>query len=222
MNDVTARHAMPHEEAEMLLPFLANGSLDDDERVRVEGHARACLPCRKALAEERALVEAFRADGLPAQVAADTLARVLGEVRQAGGKAAPAIHPRVAARSRWQAQAPRFALAAALLLAIGVAWQSSMQQAEAPADFRTLSRAGEQGVAHGTVFVVFEPSVPVATISRLLREVGGEVVAGPNSVGAYTLRAPGEVGNVVAALQAAPEVSFVAPASELSDKEQPQ
>lgn len=202
---------MEHDEAEMLLPFLANGSLGDDERLLVESHARGCLLCHKALTAERALVQAFRVSLMPEQIAADTFDQVLARVRRPQYSTHRSHRRDLSSARRWQSPALRFALAAALVLALGVAWQSGTLNSE-QASFRTLSRAGHSIVGTETVYVVFEPAVPVATINALLHAVGGELVAGPNSVGAYTLRVAGSVTSTIAALTAAPEVKFVAPA----------
>lgn len=50
-----------HESSWLLLPWLANGTLEGDERLRVETHLAACARCRRELARCRDLAAALRA-----------------------------------------------------------------------------------------------------------------------------------------------------------------
>ena len=48
-------HSDPHQEAQKLLPWYANGTLERAEQTRVETHLRDCAECRSELALERRL-----------------------------------------------------------------------------------------------------------------------------------------------------------------------
>ena len=50
----------PHDEAEELLPWYANGQLDEADRAKVDAHLSCCDQCRRQLALERQLIDEFQ------------------------------------------------------------------------------------------------------------------------------------------------------------------
>src|SRR5947209_3232195 len=50
----------PHDEAEELLPWYANGQLSKADRERVDAHLSSCAHCREQLALERRLMHEFQ------------------------------------------------------------------------------------------------------------------------------------------------------------------
>ena len=55
-----------HEQAQLLLPWLANGTLDAQDAALVEAHLAECEACRTELASELALRDRYAAMPAPA------------------------------------------------------------------------------------------------------------------------------------------------------------
>jgi hypothetical protein len=113
---------MKHEIAE-LLPFYANGTLDEADRARVEAELAACAACSEELQELRALAAALRtradeAPPLPEHVFSSALAKL----------DAPAAPRAVRAPHPWWSIPARYATAAVLVIGFGAtaaaAWHS--------------------------------------------------------------------------------------------------
>ena len=75
------------------------------------------------------------------------------------------------------------AAAAALLLALPLGWRQF--QATQSTDFYVLA---DPARTTGDVRLVFSKPLPPAEIGAMLREIGGSLVEGPNSMGAYAIR----------------------------------
>jgi hypothetical protein len=169
-----------HAEAQMLLPWLATGRLDEDERARVEAHLRDCAECRADLRLERGLAGAFaelpyEADNgwmrMRARIAAEPQRGRFGaRLRQA--LAAPG-------RTGW-ALAVQFILVAAALVVLLPPWR--------PAAYHALSAA--KPPAPGDLIVVFRPDARAEEVTRSLRAVGARLVDGPTAADAYVLDVP--------------------------------
>jgi hypothetical protein len=184
-----------HDQAAALLPWLVNGTLQADERERVERHVRRCLPCRAELAEQRTLQRLVtRHPAVPVSAERD-FERLL---RRIDGGAAPR-RERIPA---WQ----RHALAAAAaIIGVGLAavlWLAPLQDAQqGGAGYTALTDAGDS--LH--IDVIFADGTRETELRELLAELGAEIVAGPSPrLGRYTLRVvPGgpAAADIDAALQ---------------------
>jgi hypothetical protein len=62
------------------------------------------------------------------------------------------------------------------------------EQSLATADYYTLSAPEPESPVGAKLRVVFSKSLPDAGIDSLLEKIHGQLVDGPNSVGAYTVR----------------------------------
>lgn len=209
-----------HGEAQRLLPWLANGRIEDSERAWLEQHVADCHECERELDSLRTLQSVFQHSAPPR---ADTTAARHAE---AGWKR---LRPRLRAETAprmpaWRAlqrqflQAPRWmgaavmAQALTLLLLAVVLWRPGSM---APT-YRTL---GATPVATGNLVVVFDPQLAESRMRDLLRASEARIVDGPNDAGAYVLAVPpARVGMVRDALRAAPGVTLVATLG--SDSEQ--
>jgi anti-sigma-K factor RskA len=199
-----------HRQAERLLPWLVNGTLEGDERATIERHVDTCADCQQQLAQWQALQDTC------AMPAMSTLDPMPSFTRLRNRLQAPRARPPV---SRWSAMrsawttAPlwlRGAVAApcALLLALGGAWLAREQ----PAPYRMLgdTPAAMPASTDARLVVVFEPGASQARTQQLLRASQARIVDGPNEVGAYVLAVPAaRVASVRDALRAAPGVSLV-------------
>jgi Domain of unknown function (DUF4349)/Putative zinc-finger len=107
---------MKHEISE-LLPFYANGTLDEADRARVEAELAGCSACTGELRELEALAAALHdraaaAAPLPAHVLDRTLARI---------NTTPLASTAARLRSAWWATPARYATAAALVIGFSAA-----------------------------------------------------------------------------------------------------
>ena len=189
-----------HEEAWLLLPWLANGRLSPVERERVEEHLRGCGACSGELAFQRLMCKALaepdrvtyasgpsfrklmdRIDGAPASKARET-----GKP----AKAPPAIS-RIRPSSRrgtvalWRP--PGLAWAASFVLAIGVsgfvvsAYRS--QPTELPAIYMTHTDPAKTDP--NVLEIAFDRSLTIGEVEELLRADGARLVEGPDSSGIF-------------------------------------
>jgi len=166
-----------HAEADRLLPWYVNDTLDEDERQQVEQHLVECLHCQQEVAWLRNVQEEFAA-----QAERDDVSPKLQQ-----------LHRRMERRRRvsptspvWQRRERRLAwlvaLQAAVILGLGL---SLLSQQHVP--YRTLSAPGDKGAL---LVVVFNAQAREAQMRELVRESGARIVGGPTAQGAYVLRVP--------------------------------
>jgi len=179
-----------------LLPWYANGTLEDGERRTVESHLAACSRCREEL----------------------SACRGLGELLQQVPEVAPAPHPAHLARilekigdherAAWQSpleslrnlltatpRPVRWALVAQLVLVLGLGLGLSLhrQPAAASAVYRTLSDgppAMSSTAPSSRLRLVFAAGTTEQEIRDLLLCIRGQIVSGPSSLGVYTVEVP--------------------------------
>jgi hypothetical protein len=202
--------ARAHDEAQRLLPWLVNGTLDADEHDWLLHHLEVCRDCQCELQEQRALQSACIDD---ATLAGDVEA---GWERMQRRLAAPSRPAPVKWQDlwlmRWQ-QAPRWmawtlVAQTMLLVVLGIeAWWPRAQ----PRTYHTLG-AGSSSLyqAPGNLVIVFDPQLSEGQLRRLLAASDARIVNGPNDAGAYVLAVPpSRVESVRDALRAAPGVTLV-------------
>ncbi|MEZ5713866.1 MAG: hypothetical protein R3D85_01075 [Paracoccaceae bacterium] len=177
---------MTRDEISALLPFLANGTLEGDEKAQVEA----------ALAEDTVLrdeLRALRAIRATMQDEAEFTPGEMGLARlMRGVEAETAVA--AAPRRTWIWQA-----AAAVLLAVAVGQAALTWRAPAPGGYE-LAGAGEAALS-----VAVAPGVSEEAFRALLLDAGVAIVGGPSALGLYDL-APSE-GTDLAAARAALEAS---------------
>ena len=201
-----------HGEAQRLLPWLANGRIEDSERAWLEQHVAECGECARELDALRTLQSVFlhsappRADTTASRHADAGWKRLRPRLRN---EPAPRVGPWRALQRQFL-QAPRWmgaaviAQALALLVLAVVPWRPGSLT---PA-YHTL---GAAPVASGNLVVVFDPQLAESRMRDLLRASEARIVDGPNDAGAYVLAVPpARVDMVRDALRAAPGVTLVA------------
>ncbi|MBI4695857.1 MAG: hypothetical protein HY749_17765 [Gammaproteobacteria bacterium] len=225
MNDTTSRNALGHDEVIELLPFHANGSLRGDELAAVQSHLGSCLICRRELALEQRTIHAFREGSLVEQSAQVAFQRLMQDVQRNVPKVPPTGLETW--RDRFEAwwlaliARPVYALVP-LVLAVSVGF--AVHHSRGPAagdDYRALASRSTPVVrrAAGDLRVVFTPETDPRTIPALLSSLKLELVTGPNSAGAYTVRlgaGAGELPDALAGLRAHHEIALAEPASPLA------
>jgi hypothetical protein len=171
-----------HKVADVLLPWLVNGTLEGDERAFVEQHVASCPRCQREvewLRDFRAACASGEADDQSG--ALRSLKRKL-DTRPAAGGAGWLTSWREGGVARWAIAAGFAACAlvgAALYAAVGD-----------PSIYRTLGAASPAATRTGALVVVFDPATPEGDLRRILRDVDARLVDGPTQSNAYILDVP--------------------------------
>jgi anti-sigma factor RsiW len=194
----------PHDEAEELLPWYANGQLDAPDRARVDAHLSTCAYCRQQLALERRLIDEFQA--MTPEVESGW-ARVRARI------AAPApVRPR---RSRpftevWTyLSRPAVAGLVAAQLAFVVIAGGTLLSLSRP-DYHALGSA--PAPASANVIVIFRAEATEADVRDVLKAANASIVGGPTPANAYLLHvAPPQRQPALAKLQSDDNVEMAEP-----------
>jgi len=179
--------AAVHRQVEALLPWYVNGTLGDDERVRVEAHLAECPRCQAELASERLLQAALRAADDGAGDADAAIARLRIRI------ARHALRPRWTRRWRawWHSLSSGWRLALAAqgltvlaLCAVLAAWLPSRD-----APYRALGAptVDPDRITGATLVVRFRPDITEQEMRRVLRDSEARLVYGPTTTDAYLL-----------------------------------
>lgn len=178
---------MSHEQAVELLPWLLNGSMDEDEQEKVREHALSCVVCRRELQAleliNRFISDAAKSEPIPAP-----------DMRRINARIDRWIEHRSGLRqwfSRWSDTVTnpwRLAFAAQTVLVIALAamilWPASEE-----AEFTTLTQP--RSLPDGRYLrVVLSPDTAVSELAGLLDDMELRVADGPTPRGVYTLAVP--------------------------------
>lgn len=192
MVEIIRLHGDPHKQAQTLLPWYVNGSLDPAEHAEVDAHVRDCPTCQADLKLERALGAEIA--NLPIDMDrgwANLRDQVLQQEATLQQGRAP--QPRRRAASAWR-QSRAFlrrpvavgwafaAQAASLILVVGVGAAFTLQTRPV---YHTLGAAPSAAV--GNVVVVFKPTTPEQALRGALNQSGARLVDGPTVSDAYIL-----------------------------------
>ena len=209
-----------HQQAQRLLPWWVNGTLEGPEFGSVSQHLSNCAQCRREVEELRQLREAYGQAALPMSSQPD-FARLRRRVQ---ARDRPSVR-----RGYWRdvwtlmpswlrgvvvAQGLAIVLLGGLLLDGTrrnsdrfVATYHTLGKVEAPTDDAESPRLP---VVH--LVVVFDPATNQAQMQQLLRANQARIVGGPNAAGAYVVAVPAvQAVAAGAALRAAPQVVLAEP-----------
>ena len=191
MSERPADAASEHRHAWELIPWVVNGSATPVQRRRLDAHLAACDDCRLELVRQRELQSAIVSGPSPAiGDVDDSLQRLFARIDRARDEAgsAPVETPRREARhvgastvTHWLTAAVVVEALAVVLLGIGLVARS-----DPPQGYVTLSQVPD-APRGATIRIVPAPSLRIAELQRQLQALNLQVVAGPNSVGAYDL-----------------------------------
>jgi hypothetical protein len=191
MSDRPAHTAGEHRHAEELIPWVVNGSATALQRRQLDAHLVACADCRHELMRQRELQAAIANAPLP--VVDDVehgLQRLMARIDRAREEvgAAPASttghrtrHPAASGLTLWLTAAVLVEAVALALLGIGLVARSD------PAPGYVALSQSPDAPRGATIRIVPAPSLRIDDLQRLLQVLNLQVVAGPNSVGAYDL-----------------------------------
>ena len=188
-----------HLAAQILLPWYANATLDEDERVRFEAHLGECPRCQADVEFQR------RLQAVPAAVPADAADRGWLALR-ARLDAKPTADSRPATSARgWAMRWLPLTLGVQMVLALflAAAWLATPR----PAEYRTLGAAA--GATTANALVVFRPNATESAIRQALRAADARIVGGPTVTDAWLLRLPDGGASSLARLRAEPAVARI-------------
>jgi hypothetical protein len=190
MTERASHAAGEHRQAWEAIPWVVNGSATPAQRRLLDAHLPGCDDCRLELARQRELQSAIASAPLPATGDAEAgLQRLfarIDRVHQEGEAAAAGVPRRTGRRaapsglSLWLAAAVVVEALALAVLGVGLVARSD----PAPGYVTLSDGAAGRGA---TIRIVPAPSMRIDDLQRLLQTLNLQVVAGPNSVGAYDL-----------------------------------
>lgn len=218
-----------HARAQLVIPWLANGSLSAAAEPAVREHIEACTECRADYEEQLRVCRAMRVDG-PLVFAAESsyqklLARIQSTESTEDGherRDEEAKEPRPARPARpFRATTPVVRwLAAAVILqgfALGLgawAWHSSTA---ARGGYTTLTSPAAHYDSGPRVRVLFRPDLSIGALQTVLQGAGAHIIDGPADGNVYTLGfarttgSPAALATRIKSLHANPAVLFAEP-----------
>ncbi|WP_135503858.1 hypothetical protein [Roseovarius aestuariivivens] len=174
---------MTTQDPETMLVFLANGTLEGEERAAVEAAVAADPALAQELEALKALRRSMQQEGQVQTPGDIGLARLMRDIESESGTASNGI---VAANS---ATAPRlWKVAAVVLLGLFVAQTVYVGQTRQPGMELATGAPETVGEAY-TLRVAFADDATEAELRALLLAQGLDIIAGPSALGLYTLAA---------------------------------
>ena len=196
-----------HGEAEELLPWYANGQLDEADRAIVDAHLSSCAYCRQQLAIERRLIEEFQAiepevesgwSRLRGRIASDEPVPIFRAPRPGRLAEAWAFLTR-----------PAVATLAVAQLAFVIVAGSALLWLSRPA-YHVLG--SPPPAAAGNLIIMFRADATEQDIRDVLKSAGATIVDGPTPANAYVLHVAAARRNVaLKTLQANDNVQLAQP-----------
>jgi hypothetical protein len=206
-----------HDEAFLLLPWYANGTLDGSQKRLIDEHARSCIVCRRALSAEYRTLDVFRSESPLDQSIQAGFERLHNRIT--AGTPSPAksqsVRPANTNWTPWKSLVDmlqaftgnglRLALLAAPLavvafVAVSVALTYFAREqypvggaghgnsAAATDGYHTLSNPVVKAANVDDVHVIFTRDTSPTTIEDLLESLPARILAGPDSAGVYTVQ----------------------------------
>lgn len=215
-----------HARAELVIPWLANGSLPTEAEPAVREHIAACPQCREDYEEQLRVCEAMRTDGPLVFAAESSYQKLLTRMQKTEAdqhfpEEVAAYPPtRVARPFRQAPPAVRWLAAAVVLqaIALGVgawAWHASVTTPHG--GYTTLTSSSPSYGSGPRVRILFRTSLSIGDLQGVLQGSGVHIVDGPADGNVYTLgfaqppRSGAALEKRVAALRANPAVLFAEP-----------
>jgi len=197
-----------HQEAQRLLPWWVNGTLEGDELQWVSRHLAECAHCRQEVEELRRLQDACAQTEVPSN-ARQAFIRMRRRLPTRGQ--APALRWRKWLESWTLMPAWLRGAVVAQMLVILLLGGLLLNHERPAAMYRTLGDASAGGVHEsGHLVVVFDPAIRQSQMQSLLRASQAHIVDGPNDAGAYVVAVPtARAATVREALRAAPGIVLV-------------
>jgi hypothetical protein len=206
MAEIIRLRGSPHEQAQQLLPWYVNGTLEADDAAMVETHLAECAECRADLAAEQALSREVAALPLDVEHAWSTLSDRIDAAGPPRRLAEPVPFLRRKVAIGW-ALGGSFAAAAAVAFAVAV-----VPGAPSPVGQTYRALGSAPTAAPGNALVMFRPDARDSDLRAALAKAGARIIDGPTASGAYVVRiAPASRAQALDGLRATPQIVLAEP-----------
>lgn len=169
-----------HRDAFELLPWLASGALDADERARVERHVVECIACKRELSALKELQEAIRNEESDVECQRG-LGRMMDRIDRADQTPTSWVQR---FRHTLPDRVPAGLLASWVLIAVLAVLVFHQDE---PRTYHVLSAPVQTVQSAARLVVVFDADQPERHIRELLLRAGARITDGPGPEGAYVL-----------------------------------
>lgn len=196
-----------HEQMFALIPWHVNGTIGEDDKVKLEAHCAECARCREELAVEQKIYRGMAQQPAVEYMPAASLKKLQNLI---DGRAEVQVPP-VRSASRFARPSLMAASVAALALAVSLLAADRVMVArnEAAPKYRTVTNPRSKPTDE-VIRAVFAPDVTVEQLKGLLDEAQMRIVSGPSEAGVYSLAATSQrpVTESLALLRKHPDVRF--------------
>jgi len=205
-----------HAEAWVLLPFLVNGRLSDEDREWVEFHVSQCKECQRELGAQRPLAVEMRDAETPVTGSEQRAFNKLWTRIEAAEAAVPGANdaPATSVR-RAPSRTVRWLAAAAIVQAVGLGVLGLVALQGRGSDFRTVTDVPAPVAGGAAVRLVFAPDTQIDSMAEVLGRYGLQIVSGPGQAGVFTAALPATArttpASVAASLANDPHIRFAEP-----------
>jgi anti-sigma factor RsiW len=206
-----------HDAIWLLIPWYANGRIDEQQRAHIDAHLRSCPACRDEVRMQQKICQAMASSNPDIEQLPTASLRNLWQKIDSQPQPVEVEMPAPAGRatvSSWRWPTALAASFAALLVAtIAVVFVDRGKVADdKAADYYTVTSPAPR-VPHEVIRAVFVPAVTVADMQRILDETQLHIVAGPTPAGVYSLAKTGaqSVDESLQQLRQHQEVLFAEP-----------
>ena len=203
---MTVERQIPADELCELLPWYANGTLNEFETRAMDAHLRRCESCANALPVLRALQQSMQRESVAVLAPKPNAEQFL------------ALSGRHSLRPRWQKMA-RFAgaLAASVTLLVAVGnWTDIEESTTAQGVYQTVTSTSSDVAFDYVLLISFDPAVGSLARREAMQTLAPMSVAGPDAVGNYRVvvrlpaRSLDELDDFVQRIESASAISSAA------------
>lgn len=227
-----------HEEAWLLLPWLATGRLPESQRDKVEEHLQTCAACAAELQVQHRLHEALSAPDRVTYAPGPSFRKLLDRLDDAtahtndepaddesAAGAQVIARPRAPRSTRSLWRPPGLAWAASFILMVSLTVLAATAYRWFEPRFITVTDR-VQPARPGVLHVAFDKGLTIGEVEEMLRVSGARVVEGPDSTGIFGIAladrtgslADGSMANLAARMRTDPRVRWVEPVDETTPR----
>jgi hypothetical protein len=216
-----------HDEAWLLLPWLANGRLSCEQQVWVDEHVQSCAKCTEELAVQQRLCEGFTAPDRVTYAPGPSFRKLLDKLDSPSSVDAEKPESRVRARAGaarlkqalWRP--PGFAWAASFILMVGMTAMIATAYRWSQPAYVTHSDAAAPARS-GVLHISFDRGLTLDEVGQVLQVNGAQMVDGPDSIGVVGItpaKSADSLQDLATRMRADPRVRWVEPITTATDKQ---